>query len=154
MGISKQNPKEIGDATQDPDPNKKCLEFWSSGVDAIKQLLVLILDRSSPDVAFGSGARESATFDDDDVFGRGNALVDIAARVELRHSPNNFLLQLLAVHGALLRSLDKQGGGGSTVSDRNALGNEINTCSADAVIDRPEMTNSDERLQTTRLGLC
>ena len=46
--------------------NRKCLVFWNSGVDAIKQLLVLVLDRPPSDVTVGSGARESAAPDGDE----------------------------------------------------------------------------------------
>lgn len=87
---------------QGPKPNRKCLVFRNSTVDAIKQLLVLVLDRLSSDIALGSGAWESTAVDDDDVFRGGDALVDIAARVELPRSPDDFLLEPLGIHGALL----------------------------------------------------
>jgi len=121
---------------QDPNPNRKCLVSWNSTVDAIKQLLVLVLNCLSSDVALGGGAGESTPFDDDDVFGGGDALVDIAAGVELSRSPDDLLLELLGIHGALLRSLDKQGRGRPAVPNDDALEDEFNTCGADVVLDR------------------
>lgn len=84
-----------------PNLNRRRLVLWNSTVDAIEQLLELGLDCLPSNVALGSSARESATFDDDDVFCRGNALVDIAANVELLGSPDDFLLELLGVQLAL-----------------------------------------------------
>ena len=135
---------------QDPDPNRMCLVSWNIGVYTVKQLLVLVLHRISLDVAFGS-ARESPALDDDDMFG-GDALVGIAARVELPHSLKNLPLELLGVHGALLRRFNEQGGGRSTVSNHNALENEITTCRTDVVLDRPEMANPDKSLRIMTLG--
>ena len=130
---------------QDPKPKRKCLVFWNSTVDVIEQLLVLVLNCLSSDVAFGGCAREGTALDDDDVFGGNDALVDIAARVELPRSPDDFLLELLGVHGALFRSLDEQSRGGSAVANDNALENKFATGGADVVLDRPELTN-DKRL--------
>ena len=87
---------------QDSNQNRKRLVFWNSAVDAIEQLLVLVFNCLPSDVALRGGARKSATFNDDDMFGGCDALVDIAARVELPRSPDDFLLELLSVHGALL----------------------------------------------------
>ena len=84
------------------DPNKKCLVFWDCTVYVIEQLLVLVLNRLSSNIALGSGTREVVTVDDDDVFRGGDALVDVAARVELPGSPDDFLLELLGVHVAIL----------------------------------------------------
>ena len=126
---------------QDPDPNGKCLVFWDSAIDAIEQLLVLLFNCLSSDVSLGGGARESAALDDDDVFRGGNALVDIAAGVELPCSPNDLLLEFLGVHGASLRSLDEQGRGRSAVSNDNAFENKFATCSAEVVLDRPDVMN-------------
>lgn len=108
---------------QDPIPSRKCLVFWNSAIDAIKQLFVLVLNCLSADVALGGGARESPAFDDDDVFGGGDAFVHIAARVELPRPPNNFLLELLGVHGALLRGLDEQCRRRSAVANDDTLEN-------------------------------
>lgn len=83
------------------DLSRRCLVLWNSTVDAIEQLLELGLDCLSSNIALCSSARESATFDDDDVCCRGNLLVDIAARVELPGSPDDFLLELLGVQFAL-----------------------------------------------------
>ena len=126
---------------QDTNPNRECLVFWDSAEDAIEQLLVLVLNRLSSDIAFGGGARKGATVNNDDMFGGRDALVDIAARVELPRSPDDFLLELLGVHGALLRGLDEQSGGRSAVSYDDTLENEFATHSADIVLDRPEVTN-------------
>ena len=87
---------------QDSYPNRKRLVLWNSAVDAIEQLLVLVLNGLSSDVALGGGTRKSATFNNNDVFGGCDALVDIAARVELPRPPDNFLLEFLGVHCALL----------------------------------------------------
>ena len=126
---------------QGSNPNRKLLVFWNSAVDAIEQLLVLILNRLPSDIALGGGARKSAAFNNDNVFGGCDALMDISARVELPRPPDNFLLELLSVHGALLRSLDEQGGGRSAVSDHDTLENEFAARSAGVVLDRPGVTN-------------
>ena len=131
---------------QDPKPERKRLVFWNNTVDAIEQLLVLVLNCLSSDVAFGGGAGKSAALNDDDVFGGSDALVDIAARVELPRSPDDFLLELLRVHGTIFRNLDKQSGGGSAVANDNALENKFATGGADIVLDRPELVN-DKRLE-------
>ena len=128
---------------QDWNPNRKRLVFWNSTVDAIEQLLVLVLNRLPSDVTLGGGARKSATFNNDDVFGGCDALVDIAARVELPRSPDDFLLEPLSVHGTLLRSLDEQGGGRSAVPDHDTLENKFATRSAGVVLDRPEVNNDE-----------
>jgi len=130
---------------REPNPNRKCLVFWNGAVDAIEQVLVLVLDCLSSDIALGGGARKSATVDDDDVFGGCDALVDIAARVELPRPPDDFLLELLSVHGTLLRSLDEQGGGRSAVSNDDTLENKFAAHSTDVVLDRPEVA-SDKQL--------
>lgn len=119
------------------------LVFWNSAVDAIEQLLVLVLNRLSSDVALGGGARESATFNNNDVFGGRDALVDIAAGVELPRPPDDFLLEFLSVHGALLRSLDEQRGGRSAVSDHDTLEKEFAARSTGVVLDRPEVTDDE-----------
>ena len=90
------------ETTKSLNPNGGRLVFWDGTVDAIKQLLVLILNRLSSYVTLGSGTRESAALNDDDVFGGGDALVDISARVELPRSPDDFLLELLGVHDTFL----------------------------------------------------
>ena len=72
--------------------------------------------------------------------------MDVAARVELSRSSDDFLLELLGVNSLLLRSLDKQGGRRSAVSNNSALENKFTARCADVVLDRPDMT-SDERLQ-------
>ena len=64
---------------QDSNPDRRHLVFWNSAVDAVEQLLVLVLNRLPSDVPLGGGARESATFYNNDVFGGCDALVDIAA---------------------------------------------------------------------------
>ena len=138
---------------QDPSasPKRKRLVFWNSTVDAVKQLLVLVLNCLSSDVALCSSAREGTTLHNDDIFGGGDALVDIAARVELPCSPDDLLLEPLSVHGARLRSLDEQSRTRSAVSYDDALENEFATRSAEVVLDRPDVTN-DERLRMTGLG--
>jgi len=130
---------------QNPNPNRRCLVFWNSTVDAIKQLLVPVLNCLSSDIALGSGARESPALDDDNVFGGGDALVDIAARVELPRSPDDIFLELLGVHAARLRSLDEQGGGRSPVANDNTLEYKVATGGADVVLDRPKL-DDDKRL--------
>jgi len=117
------------------------LVFRDSAVDAVKQLSVLVFNRLSSDVALGGGAGESTALDDDNVFCRGDALVDIAARVKLPRSPDDFLLELLSVHGTLLRGLDEQGRRRSAVANNDAFENEFTTSSADVVFDRPEWAN-------------
>ena len=120
--------------------------YLTSGIYAIKQLLVLVLNRLPSDVALGSGPREGAALDNDDVFGGRNALMDIVAVVELSHSPDDLLFELLDAHRAFLRHLDKQGRTDSAFSDDYALRNELPTCGTNAVLDRPEVTNSNKRL--------
>ena len=63
--------------------------------------------------------------------------------MELPRSPDDFLLELLSVHGALLRSLDEQGGGRSAVSDHDTFENKFATGSTGVVLDRPEGTNDE-----------
>jgi hypothetical protein len=89
-----------------PDPNRKPLVFWNSAVDSIEQLLVLVFNCLSSDVALG-GAGQRTALNDNDVFRGGNALVHIAARVEMLRFLDYFLLELLGVHGALVRDLDE-----------------------------------------------
>ena len=139
--------------SEDPSPNRKHLVFWNSTVDAVEQLLVLVLNRLSSDVPLGGSARESAALDDDDVFGGGNALVDIAAGVELPRSPNDILFELFGVHRAVFRGLDKQGRRRSAVSNDDAFENKFATCSADVVLDRPDRTN-DKRLWMIHSRSC
>ena len=122
-------------------PNRECLVLWNSTVDAIKQFLVLVLNCLSSDIALGGGARKSATLDDNDMFGGGYAFMDVAARVELPRSPDNFFLEFLSVHGALLRSLNEQSRGRSAVANDNALENQFATRGADVVLDRPELAD-------------
>jgi hypothetical protein len=126
------------DATTNTRTNRKRLVSWNSTVDAVKQLLVLVLNCLSSDVAFGGGTRESAALNDDDMFGGGDVLVDIGA---LLHPLEDSLLEFLGVHGALLRSLDEQSGRRSAVPNGDALENEFSTSGADVVLDRPEVTN-------------
>ena len=121
------------------------LVLWDIAIDAVKQLLVLGLDCLSPNVALGGSAGKSATFDDNNMFRGSDLLVDIAATVELPRSPDDFLLELLGVHSALLRSLNEQGGRRAAVSNDNALENKFATGHADVVLDRPKLTD-DERL--------
>ena len=109
--------------------------LWSSTVDVIEQLLVLVLNRSSSHVSFGGRAREGVALDNDDVFGRGDALVDVVARVELFRPSNDLVLELLAVHGALLRNLDEQGRRRSTISNNDTFKNKFTACGADVVLD-------------------
>ena len=92
---------------QGPDPNRERLAFWSSAVNVIEQLLVLVLNCPSSDVPLGSRAGESIAFDDNDMCDGGDAFVDVTAGVELLHPSNNLLLELLGVHCALFRSLHK-----------------------------------------------
>ena len=92
---------------QGPDPNRERLVFWSSTVNAIEQLLVLVLNRLSSDVPLGGRAGESFALDDNDVCSGGDAFVGVTAGVELLHPFNNLLLELLSAHGALFRSLHK-----------------------------------------------
>ena len=115
--------------------------FWNGVVDPVEQFHVLVLNRLSSDIALGIRTRERTALDDDDVFGRGDALVGIVTRVEFPRSPYDFLLELLRAHGTLLRSLDEQGGRTSEVSNHNALGNKFSTGSTDVVLDRPELVN-------------
>lgn len=129
---------------------KSCLVFWDGTIDAIEQLLELVLNCLSSNVALGSGTGECATFDDDDVFRGCDALMHIAASMELGRSLDDFLLELLSVHGALLRSFDEQGGRRSAVSNDNALKNEFTTGSAEIVLDRPKLVNY-KRLWVMRL---
>jgi hypothetical protein len=123
------------------------LVFWNGAVDAIEQLLELILDRLSSDVTLSGGAREGPALDDHDVFRGSDALVDIAARVKLPRSPDDLLLELLSVHRAPLRRLDEQGRRRSPVADDDALENELATGRPDVVLDRPELID-DKRLGT------
>ena len=69
------------------------------------------------------------------MFGGHDALMDEMARVEL-FRPSDDLLELLAVRGALLRSLDEQSRRGSTISNNDTLKNKLTTCSTDIVLDR------------------
>lgn len=128
-----------------PNPNRSCLVFWNGTVHSIEQLLVLVLNRLSSNVAFGGGTWESATFDNDDVFRGCDALVDIATRMKLPRSPDNFLLELLVLHCAFFRSLDEQSGRRSPVANDNALENEFTAGGAEVVLDRSELVN-DKRL--------
>jgi len=136
---------------QGQNPNRRCLVFWNKTVDSIEQFLVLVLNCLSPDVALGSGARESPALDDDNVFGGGDALVDIAARVELPRSPDDLFLEFLSVHGTLLRCLDEKSGGRSAVPNDNTLENKVTTGGADVVLDRPKL-DDDKRLRVIGLG--
>lgn len=124
---------------QEINPKTKCLVFWNSAVDAIEQLLVLVFDCLSPNIALCSGTREGPTFDDDNVFCGGDALVDIATRMKLPRPSDDFLLEPLGVHGARLGSLDEQGGGRSAVANDDTLENKFTTGSAEVVLDRPEL---------------
>jgi len=126
---------------QDPKPKKRRSIFWNSAVDVIEQLLVLVLNCLSSDVALVSRPRERTAFDDNDVFDRGDALMSIATRVELARSPDDFLLELLRVHGTLLRRLNEQGRRGPAVANYNALENKFATGSTDVVLNRPELAN-------------
>lgn len=113
----------------------KRLVFWKSTAGAIEQLLILAHDCLSSDVALGCGVGESSALNDDDVFGGVDTLVDIAAKMKMPCSPNDFLPELLRVHGAPLRSLDEQGRRVSAISNDNAQ-NKF-TSSADVIFDRP-----------------
>ena len=146
MNVSKANPNYGTRDNQEANPNRKCLVFRSlSTVNVIKQLFVLVLYCPSSDVALGGRARESAAFDHDDVFGGGDAFMDITARVELPRLPNDILLELLGVHGTLLRSLDEQGRRCSTVPNDDTLENKFTAHSTNVILDRPDMVN-DKRL--------
>jgi len=123
----------------------RSLVFRNGTVNVIEQLLVLVFNCLSSNIALGGGARESAALDDDNVFCGGDALVDIAARVKLPRSPDNFLLELLRVHGATFRGFNEQCRGRSAVANDNALENKFATGGADVVLYRPEWTN-DKRL--------
>ena len=126
-------------------PNRGRLVFWNSTVDAIEQLLELILNCLSSDITLSGGAREGTALNDQDMFGGSDALVDIAARVKLPRSPDDLLLELLRVHGTLFRGLDEQGRGGSPVANNNALENKFATGGADIVLNRPKLIH-DKRL--------
>ena len=131
---------------QDPDPNGKSLVYRTGDVDTIKQLPVLVLNRLPSNIALGGGARKSAALDNDNMFGGSDTLLDVVAVVELSHSLNDFLFELLDIHRALLRNLDKQGGTYSAFSDDYAVENEFTTCSANPVLDRPEVVDLDKHL--------
>jgi len=130
---------------RDPKPKKRHSIFGNSTVDAIEQSLVLVFNCLSSDVALGSGPRECTALDDDDVFGGRDALVDKATRMELPRSPHNFLLELLRIHGAPLRSLNEQCRRRSTVANHNTLENKLAAGSTNVVLNRPELAN-DKRL--------
>ena len=77
--------------------------------------------------------------------------MDIAARVKLPSFPDDLLLELLGVHGALLGSLNKQGRRSSAVANNNTLENKVATGGTDVVFDRPELAN-DKRPRIMELG--
>jgi len=118
----------------------ECLVLWYCTVDAIEQLLELSLDCLPSNVALRSSARESPTFDDDDVFRGRDAFVDVAANVELLGSLDDLLLELLVIHRALFRTFDEQGGRRSAVANDGTLENKITTGSADVVLNRLGIT--------------
>lgn len=94
----------------------------------------MVFNRPPSDVSLDDGARKSAAVDDNDVFGRDNSLMNIAARVELFRPRNYLLLELLGAHVALLRSLDKQGRRRPAVPNNDTLENELTTCGAHVVL--------------------
>ena len=100
----------------------------------MEQFLVLILNCLSPDATLGSSPRKGIALDDDDMFCRGDPLVDKATREELARSPYDLLFELLRVHGARLRSLDEQGRRRSEAANHNALKNKFATGSTDVVL--------------------
>ena len=95
----------------------------------------MILNRPSSDVPLGSRAGESATLDDDDVCGGGDAFVGVTAGVELLRPSNDLLLELLGVCAAFLQSLNKQNRRRSAASNNDALGDKLAACGADVVFD-------------------
>ena len=138
---------------QDLRPEKRRSIFENSAVDTVEQFLVLVLNCLSSDVALGSRPRECTTLDDNDMCGRGDPLVDKVTGAEFTRSPYDLLLELLWVHGTLLRSLDEQGRRRSVVANHNALEDEFATGSTDIVLKRPESANH-ERLRIMRSRSC
>lgn len=96
-------------------------------------------------VALSGSGREGTALDDDVLCG-GDALADIAARVKLARSPDGFLLELLGIQSALLRSSNEQRWGGSAVANDNALENKFATGGADVILGRPERWTNSKRL--------
>ena len=65
--------------------------------------------------------------------------------MKLPHSLDDFLLELLRVHGTLFRGLDEQGRRRLPAANSDALENEFTTGNADIVLGQPEVIN-DEHL--------
>ena len=111
------------------------LVLGNSTVDAVEQVLILILNCLSSNVTLGGSSREIATLNNDDIFCRGDAFVNVAARVEQFCSLDDLLLELLGVQGALFRGLDEQGRRRPAVSNDDALKNELTASGAEVILD-------------------